>query len=150
MGLGRAGLEIGEPVANTGWGVTKYVLSTSHGWGGASLHVGTCTPSPHLRIRLTNFAKIWCVDRDPINTRFTNVGGGVTAHSHVRFKFRGLENRSALTLKQHQTQTYLFRARSFIIAKYGVLLVIFSNICWHFGVIFLALNGCVKQPLFLM
>ena len=24
--------------------VTKYVLSTSHGWGGASLHVRTCTP----------------------------------------------------------------------------------------------------------
>ena len=24
--------------------VTKYVLSRSHGWGGASLHVCTCTP----------------------------------------------------------------------------------------------------------
>ena len=29
-------------------------------------------------------------------------------------------------------------------------LMIFSKIYWHFGVIFLALNGCVKQPLFLM
>ena len=27
-----------------GLGVTKYVLSTSHGWGGASLHVRTCNP----------------------------------------------------------------------------------------------------------
>ena len=27
-----------------GLGVTKSVLSTSHGWGGASLHVRTCTP----------------------------------------------------------------------------------------------------------
>ena len=26
--------------------VTKYVLSTSHGWGGASLHVRTFTPPP--------------------------------------------------------------------------------------------------------
>ena len=36
-----------------GLGVTKYVLSTSHGWGGASLHVRTCNPppSPYLRIR---------------------------------------------------------------------------------------------------
>ena len=63
-----------------GLGVTKYVLTTSHGWGGAALHVRTCTPppSPHLRIRLTNFAKIWCVARDPIVTRFIKVGGGVT------------------------------------------------------------------------
>ena len=27
-----------------GLGVTKYVLSTSQGWGGASLHMRTCTP----------------------------------------------------------------------------------------------------------
>ena len=53
-------------------------------------------------------------------TRFTKVGGGVTAHSHVRLQFRYLGNRSALTLKPHQKQTYLFRARSFI-AKHGVL-----------------------------
>ena len=55
-------------------------------------------------------------------TRFTKVGGGVTAHSHVRLQFRYLGNRSALTLKSHQKQTYLFQARSFI-AKHGVLLV---------------------------
>ena len=47
----------------------------------------------------------------------------MTAHSHVRFKFRCLDNRSALKLKPHQKQTYLFRARSFI-AKHGVLLVV--------------------------
>ena len=58
--------------------VTKCVLSTSHGWGGASLHVRTCTPSPYLRIRVANCAKIWCVARDPKVTRFTRVGGGVT------------------------------------------------------------------------
>ena len=46
------------------------MLSTSHGWGGASLHVRTCTQSPYLRIRLTNCAKIWCVARDPIVTRY--------------------------------------------------------------------------------
>ena len=106
--------------------VTKYVLSTSHGWNGASLHMRTCTPPPppppYLRIWLTNFVKIWCVNRDPMVTRFTKVGGGVTAHSHVRLQFRYLGNRSALTLKPHQKQTYLFRARSFI-AKHGVLLV---------------------------
>ena len=58
-------------------------------------------------------------------TRFTKLGGGVTAHSHVRLLFRYLGNRSrsALTLKPHQKQTYLFQARSFI-AKHGVLLVI--------------------------
>ena len=34
-----------------GLGVTKYLLSTSHGWGGASLHVRTCIPPPpHLRM----------------------------------------------------------------------------------------------------
>ena len=55
-------------------------------------------------------------------TRFTKVGSGVTAHSHVRLQFRYLGNRSALTLKPHQKQTYLFQARSFI-AKHGVLLV---------------------------
>ena len=110
-----------------GLGVTKYVLSTSHGWGGASLHVRTCNPpppSPYLRFRLNNFANIWCVVRDPIVTRFTKVGCGATAHSHVRLQFRCLGNRrvSALTLKPHQKQTYLFRSRSFI-AKHGVLLV---------------------------
>ena len=44
-----------------GLGVTKYVLSTSYGWGGAYLYVRTCTPpppSPYLRIRLNNFANI--------------------------------------------------------------------------------------------
>ena len=46
----------------------------------------------------------------------------MTVHSHVRLQFRYLGNRSALTLKPHQKQTYLFRARSFI-AKHGVLLV---------------------------
>ena len=109
-----------------GFGVTKYVLSTSHGWNGASLHMRTCTPPPppppYLGIWLTNLVKIWCVNRDPMVTRFTKVGGGVTAHSHVRLQFRYLGNRSVLTLKPHQKQTYLFRARSFI-AKHGVLLV---------------------------
>ena len=48
----------------------------------------------------------------------------MTAHSHVRIQFRCLGNRRVLTLKPHQKQTYLFRARSFI-AKEGVLLVYF-------------------------
>ena len=57
-----------------GWGsLSRYVswgsLSTSHGWGGASLHVRTYTPSsPYFKIRLTIFAKIWYVARDPIVT----------------------------------------------------------------------------------
>ena len=38
-------------------------------------------------------------------TRFTKVGGGVTAHSHVRLQFRYLGNRSALTLKPHHLST---------------------------------------------
>ena len=93
------------------------------GWGiSARAHVHPPPPYSYLRIRLTNFAKIWCVARDPIVTRFTKLGCGVTAHSHVRLQFRCLGNRSALILKPHQKQTYLFRARSFI-AKHGVLLV---------------------------
>ena len=35
-------------------------------------------PSPYLRVRVANCAKIWCVARDPVVTRFTRVGGGVT------------------------------------------------------------------------
>ena len=76
--------------------------------------------------------------RDPIVTRFTKVGGGVTAHSHVRLQFRCLGNRSALTLKPHQKQTYLFRSRSFI-AKHGVLLVLFFL---FFLLILLAIDKC--------
>ena len=38
----------------------------------------------------------------------------MTAHSHVRLQLRCLGKRSALTLKPHQKQTYLFRARSYI------------------------------------
>ena len=100
------------------------MLCTCHGWGGASLHVRKCTPppSPYLRIRLTNFAQILCVAKDPIVTRFIKVGGVATAHSHVRLQFCCLENRSTLTLKPHQKQTYLFRPRSYI-ATHGVLLV---------------------------
>ena len=98
------------------------------GWGiSARAHLCMCArapPPPYLRIGLTNFAKIWCVTRDLIVTRFTKIRGGVAAHSHVRLhEFRYLENRSALTLKPHQKQTYLFRVRSFI-AKHGVLLVV--------------------------
>ena len=51
-------------------------------------------------------------------TRFTKVGGGVTAHSHVRLQFRYHGNRSALTLKPHQKQTYLFRRSSPNMASY--------------------------------
>ena len=51
----------------------------------------------------------------------------MTAHSHVRVQFRCLGNHSALTLKPHQKQTYLFRARSYI-AKQGVLLVYTKNL----------------------
>ena len=72
--------------------------------------------------------------RDAIVTRFTKVGGGVTAHSHVRLQFRCLGNRSALILKPHQKQTNLFRARSYI-ATHGVLLVRIAMLkaaCRHF------------------
>ena len=62
---------------------------------------------------------------DPIVTRL-KVVGGVTAHLHMLLQFRCLGNYSALTLKPHQKQTYLFRARSFI-AKHGVLLVIYDR-----------------------
>ena len=109
------------------WRPISYSLCNSHGWGiSARAHVHPPPlPSPYVRIRLTNFAQIWCVAIDPIVTRFTKVGGGVTAHSHVRLQFRCLGNRSALTLKPHLNKTYLFRARSFI-AKHGVLLVLIN------------------------
>ena len=44
-------------------------------------HLCTCArapPSPYLRIRVANCAKICRVARDPIVTRITRVGGGVT------------------------------------------------------------------------
>ena len=49
-------------------------------------HLCTCArapPSPYLGIRVTNCAKIWCVARDPIVTRFTRVGGGVTTFARA-------------------------------------------------------------------
>ena len=49
-------------------------------------HLCTCArapPSPYLRIRVANCAKIWCVARDPIVTRFTRVGGGVTTFARA-------------------------------------------------------------------
>ena len=49
-------------------------------------HLCTCArapPSPYLRIRVANCAKIWCVARDPIVTRFTRVGGGVTTFART-------------------------------------------------------------------
>ena len=50
-------------------------------------HLCTCArapPSPYLRIRVANCAKIWCVARNPIVTRFTRVGGGVTTFARAR------------------------------------------------------------------
>ena len=49
-------------------------------------HLCTCArapPSPYLRIRVVNCAKICCVARDPIVTRFTRVGGGVTTFARA-------------------------------------------------------------------
>ena len=49
-------------------------------------HLCTCArapPSPYLRIRVPNCAKILCVARDPIVTRFTRVGGGVTTFARA-------------------------------------------------------------------
>ena len=80
------------------------------------------TLSPYIKNRLTDCAKIWRVARYPNVTRFTKIGGWVTAHTHVRLQFRCHGNRWALSLKSHQKQVYFFRARSFI-AKQGVLLV---------------------------
>ena len=107
-----------------GWGSLSTCFPQVMGGVG---HLCTCArapPSPYLRIRVANCAKIWCVARDPKVTRFTRVGGGDIRwrHSHVRLQFRCLGNRWVLALKPHQKQTYLFRARSFI-AKHGVLLV---------------------------
>ena len=63
--------------------VTKYVLSTSHGWDGYLCTCARAPSSPYLRIRVANCAKIWCVARDPIVTRFTRVGGGVTTFARA-------------------------------------------------------------------
>ena len=98
------------------------MLSTSHGWGGASLHVRTCTQSPYLRNRLTNCAKIWCVARDPIVTRCKRSEVGWL---HIRTcvsSFVVLETAEPWHWSHTKKQAYLFRARSFI-AKHGVLLV---------------------------
>ena len=75
-----------------GFRVITQVLSTSHGLGifpqvmGGVGYLCTCArapPSPYLRIRVANCAKIWCVARDPIVTRFTRVGGGVTTFARA-------------------------------------------------------------------
>ena len=50
---------------------------SSHGWGD-SCTCARAPPSPYFRIRMANCAKIRCVARDPVVTRFTRVGGGVT------------------------------------------------------------------------
>ena len=102
--------------------VTKYVLSTSHGWGGTSLHVRTCT----LIFRISGSEwpivlkfDVWLETQKLRDLQESEVGW---PHSHVRVQFRCLGNRWALALKPHQKQTYFFRAHSFI-AKHGVLLV---------------------------
>ena len=49
-------------------------------------HLCTCArapPSPYLGIRVANCAKIWCVARDPIVTRFTRLGDGVTTFARA-------------------------------------------------------------------
>ena len=49
-------------------------------------HLCTCArapPSLYLRIRVANCAKIWCVARDPIVTRFTRAGGGVNTFARA-------------------------------------------------------------------
>ena len=49
-------------------------------------HLCTCArapPSPYLRIRVANCAKILCVGRDPIVTGFIRVGGGVTTFARA-------------------------------------------------------------------
>ena len=48
-------------------------------------HLCACArapPSPYLRIRVANCAKIWCVARD-LFTRFTRVGGGMTTFARA-------------------------------------------------------------------
>ena len=111
-------MQTGVCLLPNGRGAGKNEKRTNCKWltqvmGGVSLHVRTCTPPPpppfsYLRIRLTNCAKIWCVAGNPIVTRFTKIGDGVTAHSHVRLQFRCLGNRWALTLKPHQNRLISF------------------------------------------
>ena len=91
-------------------------------WLGTSARAHVHTLSPYIRNRLTDCAKIGRVARYPNVTRFTKIGGWVTAHTHECLQFCCLGNRWALSLKSHQKQVYLFRARSFI-AKQGVLMV---------------------------
>ena len=72
----------------------------------------------------------------------------MTAHSHVRFQFRCLGNRSALTLKPHQKQTYLSRARS-CIATHGVLLVYTTLYCTqskYFDILSTVVAGTMSSP----
>ena len=60
-----------------GLGVTKYVLSTSHGWGGASLHVCTCTH------RTSRFCNISAHDMSTGGVSYTV--GGAAAPPTLRF-----------------------------------------------------------------
>ena len=55
-----------------GSGVINYVLSTSH-WLGSSARAHVHTPSPYLRSRLTDCAKLLFVARGPIVTKLTTI-----------------------------------------------------------------------------
>ena len=116
-----------------GLGVTKYVLSTSQGWVG---HLCTCAralPSPCLRIRVANCAKIWCVAGDPIVTRFTRVGGGVTAHSHVRLLF-SLSRKPLSPDIEATPKTNL--PISFALARSSPNMASYWFICWYSHLLF--------------
>ena len=116
-------------------------------------HLCTCAhapPSPYLRIRVANCAQSRFVARDPIVTRFTRVGGGVTTFARacpVSLSRKPLSPGIKATPKTD----FLFLARSFI-AKHGVLLVGIVDVFkaggdWKLAV---TTNGVAVEPHMIM
>ena len=94
-------------------GAITYVLSTSNGWcTSARAHVHT--PPPYLKNRLTDCAKIWWLARDPIVMRFADVGGWVTARTHVRLQFRCLGSPWTRLFPEAASKTGLFLSPSLV------------------------------------
>ena len=66
-------------------------MYNAHVMGEVQLHVRTCicTPYPYLGNGLTDCAEIWCVVREPLDRRFTEVDGGVQLHVSTPFSYLG-------------------------------------------------------------
>ena len=109
----RNGLTDCVQIWYVGWALLRMCFPQVRGGVG---HLCTCArepPSPCLRIRVANCAKIWCVAGDPIVYEIYKSGrwGDCT---FARASPVPLSRKPSLTLKPHQKQTYLSLSRSLV------------------------------------